>query len=40
MLHELFGILKNYDPVLTRAQRVCLFFLKINLMISISGLFS
>jgi hypothetical protein len=40
MLHELFGIFKNYDPLLSRAQRICLFFLKLNLMISISGLFS
>jgi hypothetical protein len=40
MLHDLFGILKNYDPNLSRAQRVCLFFLKLNLMVAISGLFS
>jgi hypothetical protein len=40
MLHDLFGILKIYDPVLSRAQRICLFFMKINLMIAISGIFS
>jgi hypothetical protein len=40
MLHELFGILKNYDPDLSRASRVCIFFLKLNLMIAFSGLFS
>jgi hypothetical protein len=40
MLHELFGILKIYDPLLSRAQRICLFFLKMNLMIAISGLFT
>jgi hypothetical protein len=40
MMHDLFGILKIYDPLLSRAQRVSLFFLKLNLLIAISGLFT
>jgi hypothetical protein len=40
MLHDFFGILKIYDSILSRAQRISLFFLKLNLLIAISGLFS
>ena len=39
-LHEYFQIFLVYDQEISRAQRVCLYYLSLNMMIAISGLFA
>jgi hypothetical protein len=39
-LHNFYRIFLVYNNEISRPQKICLFYLKINLLIAISGLFS